>query len=73
MPGDPKPEAVRIPCAMSGEMEVLTVKPTGPGGVSFIYGDDASVIVDGDNLVRIRSIIDAQIAAAAAAQQQGGS
>jgi len=55
-------DAVRIPCAMSGEREVLTVYPVGKGGVSFCYGDDASVIVDGDALLKVRAIIDQQIA-----------
>ncbi len=59
---DKKNDAVRIHCAMSGGMEVLIVEPIGRGGVSFAYGDDASVIVDGEDLLRIRNIIDAQIA-----------
>jgi len=54
-------DAVRIPCAMSGEREVLTVYPVGKGGVSFCYGDDASVIVDGAALLKVRAIIDQQI------------
>ncbi len=57
-------ETTRVvaPCVMSGARETLTVEPIGRFGVSFIYGEDASVIVNGENLRRIRSIIDGQIA-----------
>lgn len=51
-----------IPCAMSGERETLTVRSTGLFGVTFGYGDDASVIVHGDDLARVRAIIDQQLA-----------
>lgn len=57
----PVTDAVSIPCAMSGPLEVLTVYPVGKGGVSFSYGDDASVIVDGENLLKVRAIIDRQM------------
>ena len=53
-------------CAMSGEREALTVRAVAPGGMSFIYGDDLSVIVDGDDLVRLRDAITAQIERTAA-------
>jgi len=53
--------AVSIPCAMSGPLEVLTVYPVGKRGVTFRYGEDGSVIVDGDELLKIRAIIDGQI------------
>jgi hypothetical protein len=47
---------------MSGERETLTVRPTGLFGVTFAYGGDASVIVQGDDLARVRAIIDQQLA-----------
>jgi hypothetical protein len=55
-------QPARFPCVMSGEREVLTIEPLGFCGVSFAYGDDASVIVDGEDLLRIRAILDVQIA-----------
>ena len=55
-------DRVVAPCVMSGERETLTVEAVGRFGVSFIYGEDASVIVNGDNLRRVRAIIDGQIA-----------
>ena len=54
-------EALSIPCAMSGESEILNVRRVGRGGVTFQYGDEASVIVDGENLRKLRRIIDRAI------------
>lgn len=53
---------VVVACAMSGPRETLTVEAIGAHGVSFTYGPDASVIVRGDDLARVRDLIDQQIA-----------
>jgi hypothetical protein len=47
---------------MSGAREVLTVRHVGFHGVSFRYNDDLSVIAEGADLLRIRAILDHQIA-----------
>lgn len=57
-----KNAAVTVECAMSGPMERLTVRPTGLFGVHFVYGDEASVVVHGNDLERVRAIIDQQLA-----------
>ena len=59
--GKPNPAAVIVECAMSGPMERLTVKPAGLFGVHFIYGDEAGVIVHGDDLEWVRGVIDQQL------------
>jgi hypothetical protein len=68
---------VTVGCFMSGDRESLTVEAIGRFGVSFVYNDEASVIVHGDDLLKIRAIIDAQLsnwtrAELAAAPAQGG-
>ena len=59
-----------FPCVMSGERETLTVRPTGRSGVMFAYSDDASVIVEGENLIRIRDLLNERIAAWEAANNE---
>ena len=56
-------ETLSIPCAMSGEKEVLNVHRVGIAGVTFHYGDEESVIVDGENLLKLRRLIDNAIKA----------
>lgn len=65
-------EPATFPCVMSGERETLTVRPIGSRGVSFDYGVEVSVIVAGEDLLRIRAIIDAQTAVLSAPQPQQG-
>lgn len=55
------PTAVRVSCAMSGEREAMDVRMVGLFAVSFVFNDDASVIVRGDDLRQVRAIIDHQI------------
>ena len=49
-------------CAMSGEREALVVYPVGRKAMSFAYNDDCSVIIEGDDLIRLRDAISDQIA-----------
>lgn len=65
-----QPTTLTLACAMSGERETLTVLPIGRFGVAFNYGEDASVIVSGDDLKRVRAILDRQIAAWEAANAE---
>lgn len=53
---------LKFHCVMSGARETLIVRPVGTAGVSFVYGDDQSVIVDGPNLVAIRDLLNERIA-----------
>jgi hypothetical protein len=50
-----------LACTMSGERETLTIEAIGAYAVSFTYGPEASVIVRGDDLLRVRAILDGQI------------
>ena len=63
MSDHPNGGAVRVQCVMSGDAEALTIKPIGRFGVSFVYNDDCSVIVNGDDLRRIYEIVSRQCAA----------
>ncbi len=54
---------VVLPCFMAGDAEALTVEALGRFGVSFRYNDDCSVIVSGDDLAKVRAVLDQQIAA----------
>lgn len=68
MAGENKPDlkeesqSVTLPCVMSGDRETLTVRALGDFGVQFIFGDEASVIVHGADLLRVSAILDQQIA-----------
>lgn len=55
------PTSVRVACAMSDDREVMDVRMVGLFAVSFVFNDDASVIVRGDDLRQVRAIIDHQI------------
>lgn len=57
------PAPLVLPCVMAGRGETLTVEALGRFGVSFKYNEDASVIVSGDDLAKVRAILDQQIAA----------
>jgi len=57
------PAPVVLPCFMAGDAETLTVEALGRFGVSFKYNEDASVIVSGNDLAKVRAILDQQIAA----------
>jgi hypothetical protein len=57
-----KTTEIKLSCVMSGDCETLTVKAVGAFGVSFKYSSDASVIVQGHDLRRVRAILDQQIA-----------
>lgn len=50
-----------FPCNMSGERETLVVYRAGRFGVTFAYSEDASVIVTGDDLVKIRDLLNEAI------------
>lgn len=56
------PASITVACCMSGTRETMQVAAIGQFGVSFRYGDDASVIARGDDLRRMRAILDRQIA-----------
>lgn len=62
-PKTPPAADVSLPCFMAGSSEILTVEAIGRFGVSFKYNADASVIVVGDDLFQVRTVIDQQIAA----------
>jgi hypothetical protein len=55
------PAPIKLRCAISGARETLTVDAVGAYGVSFTHGMDASVIVRGVDLLRVRAILDVQI------------
>ena len=65
------PASITIACCMSGTRETMQVAEIGQFGVSFRYGDDASVIARGDDLRRLRAILDRQIANWEAARAEG--
>lgn len=56
------PASITVACCMSGTRETMRVEAIGQFGVTFRYGDDASVIARGDDLRRMRAILDRQIA-----------
>ncbi len=56
------PDSITVACCMSGTRETMRVEAIGQFGVTFRYGDDASVIARGDDLRRMRAILDRQIA-----------
>jgi hypothetical protein len=55
------PASITVACCMSGTRETMQVAALGSFGVSFRYGAEASVIARGDDLVRMRAILDRQI------------
>lgn len=58
-------QATEFRCAMGRWDDFMLMRPVGMRGMSFVFGDDPSVILSGADVLRLRDLLTARLEEAA--------